>query len=51
MKNDTSSTVRLTVRFILFHSELTLDDPCCNLLQTLLRQKKYEKEMSDEQPP
>ena len=34
----------------LFYSELAPTDPSCNMLQTLLGQKKYEEGMSDEQP-
>ena len=40
---------KVRVRFILFYSELALTDLGCNMLQTLLGQKKYE-EMLDEQP-
>ena len=49
---------RLTVRVIwlalglgLFYFELAPTDLCCNMLHTLLRQKKYEEEMSDKEPP
>ena len=38
MKND--RTLRVRVRFTLFHSELAPTDPWCNMLQTLIRPKK-----------
>ena len=41
--------LRVRVKFIFFYSELVPTDPRCNMLQTLLRQKKYGKVMSDEQ--
>ena len=36
--------------FLLFHSELAYTDPWCNMLQTLLGQRKYEEAMPDEHP-
>ena len=41
--------LRVRVKFIFFYSELVPTDPRCNMLQTLLRLKKYGKVMSDEQ--
>ena len=38
----------VSVRFILFYSELTATDPRRNMLQTLLGRKKCEKAMSHE---
>ena len=41
--------LRVRVKFIFFYSELVPTDPRCNMHQTLLRLKRYEKVMSDEQ--
>ena len=49
MKNN--RRIRVRIRFVLFHSELSPTDPGCNILQNLLGRKKYEEEMSDKQPP
>ena len=49
MKNN--RRIRVRIRFVLFHSELSPTDPRCNILQNLLGRKKYEEEMSDKQPP
>ena len=50
MKSNRSLKVRVRVRFILFYSGLVPTGPrWCNMLQTLLRRKKYEKVISDEQ--
>ena len=50
IEGNTRLRVRVRVRFISFYSELAPTDPWCNMLQTLLGRKKYEKEMSDEEP-
>ena len=42
--------VRVSVRHISFYSEFAASNARGKILQTLLRQKKYEEEMSDEQP-
>ena len=42
--------LRVRVRFLLFYSELAPTDPSCNMLHTLLGQKKYEEAVSDEHP-
>ena len=39
--------VKVSVRFLLFHSELGPANPYCNMLQALLGLKKYEEKMSD----
>ena len=49
MKNN--RRIRVRIRFVLFHSELSPTDPGCNILQNLLGRKKYEEEMSDKQSP
>ena len=51
MKDHRTLRVRVRVRFILFYFELAPIDPPCNMLQTLPARKKYEEEMSDEEPP
>ena len=51
MKNNRKLRVRVKIKFILFYFELAPTNPCCNMLQTLLRWKKYEKDMSDKQSP
>ena len=51
MKNNSKLRVRVRVRFIFFYSELIPTTGLrCNMLQNLLGQKKFEEEMSDEQP-
>ena len=42
--------VRVRVMLLLFYSELAPIDPLCNMLQTFLGRKKYEKAMLDEHP-
>ena len=49
MENNRRFRVSVRVRFILFYSELASADLLCNMIQTLLGRKEYEREMSDEQ--
>ena len=42
--------VQVRVKFLLFYFQLAPTDQWCNMLQTLLRWKKCEEEMSDEHP-
>ena len=50
MKNLRRSRFTVSVRFILFYSELAPTNPRCIMLQALTWTEKYEEELSDKQP-